>query len=466
MVLEPLIALLKEKLSSEPGQALWIIVPASVVVLLTILAILNNQRFRVGWVFAALFAAYLLVFSIAAQTSLLDWKGSLVGYGKEVPRNFLALNRFGDWHYKFASEVPGDKDLAIVTMKRPGSLNEGRFDIARLIRLAVANEARGIAFDFYFNENADPKALDALLCAEIENTKTKAKNFPVLVAYDYEPGKDTITRTRIADSLEACLPFPAAQGHMIGYAERDGIIRMIPLYFRGDRKLESLSLRIARYLEPDLKEPGSWLLQFIKPADDFPIITYDSLIENPAERAKLQDCFVLVGEESKEDSFTTPYGVKPGVVIHAFAIHSLRREHFIKRTSWWSSFMMIAVSCFVIMYVASRPESSWRAILKLGSHFSLESHYSQYPSAFRNLMLIIVSTVLSLLLVLLSAMAMHLSLTWIDVVYPLLALWLFLLILIVLRMGGYKGTRRLSDRASARKGTKQTSQRRSAKSGA
>ncbi len=416
VLIVPLIVPLIDKFADEPGQAVWITIPALTLVLIIILAIVKRQQFKLGFLFLAFFTGYLMVFWLAAETRLLDWTGSLVGYQKEAPHNFLALNRFGDWHYDFAADEPATQDLAIVTMKRPATLEEGRYDIARLIRLAAACDAKGIAFDFYFNDNATQKSLDDLLCTEVTNAKSR--NIPVFVAYDYQVVQNTISRVGVAASLESCLPFPSNQGHMIGYAERDGKIRMVPLYFRGNPSLESLSLKIARYLNPGIRVPDNWLLQFTKPEDDFPIVSYDTLIEKTAAREVLRDRFVLVGEESSEDSFETAYGLRPGIVIHAFVVHSLRSARFIKRTSWRSSFLMIAVSCFLIMYLVSR--------------------------AMRNIFLVVVTGTLSFLFFLLSALAMRLSLTWIDVIYPLAAVWLFLLIMIGLRRVSGVETPRLS----------------------
>jgi CHASE2 domain-containing sensor protein len=401
----PLIVPHIDRFTNEPGRAIWILAPSIALVLVVILVILNRKQFRFSLLVSCFVGGYVMVFWFLAETSFLDWKGSLVGYEKDVPHNFLALNRFGDWHYIFAREEPADQDLAIVTMKRPTSLLEGRYDIARLVRLALASDARGIAFDFYFDENSEP-VVDELLCSEVSTATSR--NIPVFIAYDYQPLQNSITRIRVAPDLENCLPFPSSQGHMIGYAEPDGRVRMIPLYFKGDRTLESLSLKIAKKLTPEIQVPDVWLLQFTKPRDDFPITSYDSLIEDTSARDNLRDHFVLVGEESREDTFSTPYGMQPGAVIHAAAIHSLRHALFIKRMSWRSSFLMIAVSCFLITHLASRSIGTAK--------------------------LIAINLLISLLLFLLSALAMWLSLTWIDLIYPLLAVWLLLLILTALRM--------------------------------
>ncbi len=401
---------LKDRISHEPGQALWIVLPGAIVLGLIFLGATTRQKLKLGWPFLVFLPLYILTFFIAAQSNLLDWKRSLVGYEETVPPNFLALNRFGDWHYLFAPEKPGNRDLVIVWMKAPETVEAGRLQIADLIQLAQSNGAKGVALDFYFENGAEDPGVDDLLCATVDSARKALNPLPVFVAYDYRLKEDRIDALPIDPDLTSCFP-KSSQGHAIGYAEWDGMVRSLPLYFEGDRELESLSLRIARNIDPQVKVPDNGLLQFIKPEKEIPSITSNELEEGSDEdRAILRSRFVLVGEDSERDSFQTPYGIKPGVVIHAYAIHSLRHSHFITRAKWWVSLLMIALLCYVLMVMTSRGVG--------------------------NLKLILINLAFSVLITAISMLAMYLWLTWIDLVYPLLATWGFVIVLLVMRLLG------------------------------
>ena len=403
---------LKSKLSIQPGQALWLIIPAIVFLCLFFLNTKKRQQLRFDSRLLVFLVVYILIFFIAAETSLLDWKRSLVGYEKNVPRNFLALNPLGDWHYTFAKEEPANKDLVVILMKTEATVEEGRLRIADLIQLAQTYEAKGVALDFYFEDGSENKGVDELLCSAINSAKALDKPIPVFVAYDYRVKDDRIDRLPIDPDLKACVP-DSSQGHAIGYAEWDGKIRSIPLYFQHDTSLESLSLKVAKALDPQIQVPDNGLLQFTKPGKDFPKITLDQLEQSSEEeRAVLRSRFILVGEDSPQDSFLTPYGVQPGVVIHANAIHSLRQHSFIHRAVWWVTLVKIFLLCYL------------NAVLT-------------YRDA-RIRTLILVNLAFSLLIWLLSALSMYLWLTWIDLAYPLVASWLFLLILINWRRIGMR----------------------------
>ena len=260
------------------------------------------------------------------------------------------------------------------------------------------------------------------LCDEIDKARgvdkekeqsTASHELPVLVGYDFKLEGDEISRVRIDRYLEHCLP-ESSQGHAVGYVDWDGIVRSIPMHL-GTSSLESLSLTIARNLDKDVKGPDNGILQFMKPANDFEPIMWNNLWKNylagdqktiESDQAKLQDRFILVGS-SEEDKFQTPFGIKSGVVIHAYAVYSLKQNRFIKREAWWISLSMIALLCYLLMVM------TW-----------LE---------FRTLNLILISGGFCLVIVAMSALAMYYWLTWIDLIYPLLAIWLFLFVLISIR---------------------------------
>jgi len=409
---------LTERFNAQPAQALFIIIPGIGILSLIFLRATIRQKLKLGWPFLLFLPVYILTFFIAAQTGVLDWNRSLVGYETQVPRNFLALNRYGDWHYAFATEK-AETDLAIVLMKHVETIEESRLRFADLIGMLSESQAKGVALDYFFA--AEDERIDEHLCSAVKEAKINSgqQQMPIFVSYDSKIDEDGVHRLPIDPNLEKCLP-SSTWGHTIGYAEWDGRIRSIPLYL-GD---ESLSLKIARTLDPQVRGPKNRLVQFIKPANDFKPLEFDKLWNDylsddskewELDQLKLRDKFILVGEDSERDRFQTPYGSRPGVVIHAYAAHSLKQNHFIERAPWWISLLMIALLCYLTMVLTSRGVS--------------------------NLKLILVNVACSTFIVAIAILSMYLWLTWIDLVYPLLATWLFLLVLIVMRRIGLRKAR-------------------------
>lgn len=388
--------------AAQPWQTLWVLVPLAVLNYAFWQVIKGRKEFKLGGVFLAFLLTYVVIFSVAAGRDLGSWKSpSLIGYEKSVPRNWLSLGWMGDWRYLIVRKKPATPGLTIVTMKPPQTVLAGRLDISKLIKLAADNDATGIALDFYFKKKTD---IDDKLCHEIEEAQKKRVK-KVLVSYNVSDTAGEPRREPIADSLEECLPLESHQGYPAGYTESDGVIRMIPLYFRGGRpELEALSLKIAKLFGNEVKTPENGLLQFIKPKKDFEPVTYNDLKDNPG---LVRDQVVLVGEESDKHKFSTPFGEKLGVVIQAYAVHSLVQDHFIKRTTFWPNFLMILVFCYLIT-VRVKQGDSIRKLIRT-------------------------SLLISLVIFAISVLAMYVSLIWIDIIYSLLALWLLLPLLLALR---------------------------------
>ena len=404
-----LITLGTEKLvgtfAAQPWQTLWILVPLAVLNWIFWQVTKGRKEFKLGGVFLAFLLTYVVIFSVAAGRDLGSWKSpSLIGYDKSVPRNWLSLGWMGDWRYLIVRKKPATPGLTIVTMKPPQTVLAGRLDISNLIKLAADNDATGIALDFHFKKKT---RLDGKLCEEIEKAQKKRVK-KVLVSYNVSDIAGKPRREPIVASLEECLPLESHQGYPAGYAESDGVIRLIPLYFRvggkGRSELEALSLKIAKLFGNEIKTPENGLLQFIEPKEDFELVTYKDFKDNPGIA---RDQVVLVGEESDKHKFSTPFGDKPGVVIQAYAVHSFVQDHFIKRTKLWPNYLMIFVFCYLIT-VRVKQGDSVRKLIRTNS-------------------------LISCVIFAISALAMYVSLIWIDIIYSLLALWLLLPLLLVLR---------------------------------
>jgi hypothetical protein len=403
--------------ANHPETTLLILAPGIVLQALILVRSTTRQKLKLGWPFLVFLPLYILTFSLAAETGILDWKRTLVGYDDAVPRNFLALNHYGDWHYAVASTERAVPNLAIVLMKPPATFQDGRVEIHDLLAIAQSSGARGVALDSHFIKYKEEKTeedlgIDDLLCSRFN--KARMKGMRVFFAYDFTVKADRIDHAPMDPDLAKCLA-EADQGHMIGYAERDGLVRSIPLYFwndrtRNDPTQEALSLKIARSLNPSVNTPANGLLQFVRPTNDFPTVAFEELNQPGSDRSILEGRFIMAGEDSAQDSFATPFGTKPGVVIHAYAVQSLLRNRFIQRPSWWMSLLMISLWCYLLMVLTARGVA--------------------------NLKLILINVAVSLFIVGIAALAMWRWLIWIDLIYPLLAAWLFLLLLIAMRRIG------------------------------
>jgi CHASE2 domain-containing sensor protein len=134
-------------------------------------------------------------------------------------------------------------------------------------------------------------------------------------------------------------------------------------------------------------------------------VSYRELADDPAKCKLMRDCWVLVGENLSSDTFLTPFGQIPGVLIHAYAIHSLRHGHFLTRTPWWSGLLMTLLSCYVIFSLVAQRASRVRII---GT-----------------------ALLLSALIVAASIVALVIWLIWLDVIYVLVAIWLLVSVLIL-----------------------------------
>jgi CHASE2 domain-containing sensor protein len=246
--------------------------------------------------------------------------------------------------------------------------------------------------------------MDPVLCATL--TAAKAANVPVFLAFPFERVGGELVRKSAAKALEGCVPGDA-WGHPVGFVDLDHEARFIPLYFRHQKELPALSLRIATALagrEPEV--PANGLLQLVAPRDALPQVTVETLQHDPSKRAVLRDMFVLIGEESERDRWDTPFGRKSGVWLHAAAVQALRHGHFVERAPWWAGLGLLFVACYLLITRAGRGDPPRRLAL-----FCL-----------------IASLAIGAL-----AAAACLALLWLDVIYPVVGLWLLLGLALVRR---------------------------------
>ena len=353
-----------------------------------------DQPKALGRATVGFFLVYCLLYATVADLDLLTGpRRLLAGYEEAAPGNFPALNRLGDWHYWWAPEAPPAQDLIVVTFPSfAGALREDvRRSFAFLIRKAVENEARGIAFDYYLERESAADPLLELVLGQAEKAE-----LPVLFGYNHEEIDGLIVRRPIAPSLADALPLERL-GHLAGYLEYDDRVRMLPVNLAGFGTLGSLSSKIASVLAGgEVEIPADRLLKFTRPRGGVRVEEIETGAAPDLDWRLWRDRFIVVGSRRASDLRATPFGDLPGVVIHAYAAHSLRSECYIYRLDPRWTFPLIFMVCYLLLLAEARGVP-WRTSLA-------------------------VSGLLALAVLAVAALAMRYLLVWIDVSYPLLAI--------------------------------------------
>ena len=409
-----LLAKLNEQLSarilSQPWQAAWFLVPIGIAAALLRQRALRNQALHPDRRMLLFLGAYLLLFTVAAQSRVLDVRRELTAFGAPASRRWLTPVSWGDWRYRLVPRVP-ERDQLIVVLLRPGaqrSVLDGRKEVADLIALATQQQARGVALDIYFDE---PSAIDPLLCQVVT---TAAKTMPVFVGYGFAMDDGRVVELGVPPTLAPCLP-QERLAHLAGFLDFDLVSRLTPLFFRGDPNRPALGLAVARALaakplspsatggQPDrasLDLPDEGLVRFIAPADGGPLtVRFDELQSRARDANLLRGRFVMAGQ-AEQDSFETAFGRQPGIVIHSYVAHSLIESHFIQRQSWWLGFAITLVFCYWLTISCAHGAGT--------------------------VALVCLCLAATVVVVGVSVASIMVGPYWFDVVYPLAAVWLLL----------------------------------------
>ena len=141
--------------------ALVALLPLAAVLIALGLPLVRERRLVLGGGFLWFFVVYCVFFSLAASARVLEGKRTVVtGFAGDTPSNVLGLNRLGDWHYAVAPTPPHPNDLLVIMLP---SFAGQPVEVARqaeigLIRMAIAQHARGIAFDYDMSDYVDHRS--------------------------------------------------------------------------------------------------------------------------------------------------------------------------------------------------------------------------------------------------------------------------------------------------------------------
>lgn len=396
------------QLGSEPWHILWFIVPLAAATWLLWRQVMRREDFRVRGRMLLFLICYLLIFTLAAGSNLLVWKRSTVTVNEgSTPRNWLLPAGWGDWRYHFARRPPQVQRLVVLVIPEPPpatTLAERRMKLAQVIALAVRDSAIGVAFDYYFGK--ERTGVDGLVCSAI--TRADSAHIPVIVGQRVVRRQSGLDAEDYADSIEPCVPADR-RAYLLGYRDADGVLRHVVLRAHLiTRGTAPLSLKVAELLVGGRKlqvDTSGELLQFVEP-DSLQLLQYGKVSAGELKHW-LKGRFLLVGQRSGSETFHTPYGDQLGVQVHAAAIASLVAGAGIDRPPWWSGVLVILAACYLMTVLAADGLSAPRLLaLALG---------------------------ISTFVVVAAALAMRLWQVWLDVVYPLVALWVLLGLLLLLR---------------------------------
>jgi CHASE2 domain-containing sensor protein len=399
------------RLFAQPWQAVWFLIPIAMAAALLRHRALRRHALHPDRRMLGFLAAYVLLFTVASQSNVLDVSRELSAFGTTASRRSMTPVSWGDWRYRLVPRKP-DQDAMIVVLLRPGggrSLVDTRKEVVDLVALATAHQAAGVALDVYFTE---PSPIDPLLCQVID---AAARSMPVVVGYGFAMQEGRVVEFGVPSTLQPCLPRERL-AHLAGFLDFDLVSRLTPLFFRGDRTRPALGLAVAtavhrrssdagtRADDASLDLPDDGLLRFVAPSAGGPLVVrFEELQGRVRDPNLLRGRFVMAGEV-EGDSFDTAFGRQPGIVIHSYVAHSLIEGHYIRRHSWWLGFAMTLMFCYAMAVWCGRGASVTGLVLLCAGATAAA------------LAVAVVSIVVGPY--------------WFDVVYPVAAVWVLLPLLL------------------------------------
>ena len=196
--------------------------------------------------------------------------------------------------------------------------------------------------------------------------------------------------------------------HARGLVENGRTVRAIPLQHFvkpqsdvADEREEifALSLKVARAFTRDPQLPKNGLLQFVPVDGDLAIYPISRFRSGEVPERIFRDRFVLVGADTKDDTWNTVDGEVPGVVIHAQAAEAILSGSYIERTPLLLSILAALALAWVLAARWQKKGSPHRLLFSAG--------------------------LATLIMVIIAATAMYVSLQWIEILYPILAVWIW-----------------------------------------
>jgi len=311
------------------------------------------------------------------------------------------LNLFGGWEQKVYDDLmflQGEQnfrdDIVIVGITEEDLAALGQWPFprdyhAKLIDNLTKNGAAAIGIDIILSEpSSDKKADQELVGAARRSGKV------IMGVYGKLLSSSRLERSFSATNLTR--PFPSLakvthQGVINVIPDSDGILRKVILLVKGtDNYLPSFELELLKLkgVEVEHGQDGKLIINdrpvptdyhqrimvnFIGPAETFPIIPYKQVLEGNFPENYFQDKIVLVGATTVGlyDSYLTPFSQQQmhGIEFHANALQTVLDHNFKQPLPLAANLgiMIVASSILSLFFYYS---SSWLGIIILGA-FSL-----------------------------------------------------------------------------------------------
>ena len=391
-----------DRMISQPWQILLWIIPLVVAGWLTWRIAKRTDLRRTHWAFPLFLLIYCAGFALLGTSELLVWKRTPRAQ-PETTRYWLMPTKWADWRYALAPrpEAPADTVVMMVDAPQAENLEQLRLATLQTVQLvAQAQRLRGLALDFYFE---DKSRLDNVLCDAIRRL-----GVDVFAGYTLEAGggPDAVLAPN-GNPLEACIPFDTHEGHLLAWADADGYVRTLPLHWQGQTDRPAFSLRIAQAraakLGRKIEVPDARMLRYVAPREGLRELDVARVRDKPS---LLNDKFVFVGQRSALDTHLTPFDEHSGTWVQAAAVNALLSGTYMTRASDFASALLVFVACYAIVLVA----------MASGSLRSLS----------------IAAAIVSLSVLLLAAAAAYRHI-WLDAIYAIVACWLLVPLVFVLR---------------------------------
>ena len=389
-----------KSITAQPWHILLFLAPMSVVTWMLWRWVTRRGSLQLRGPMLLFLIGYLSIFSLAGAARLLDWKYDSVAVSEtQLPRQRVAPARWGDWRYLVARRDAPSRELVVISMPQLPNADDGRFQVARLLRMAAIGGVKGIALDFYFG--GETSAIDSLLC-----DAAREAGVPVIAGVQLALGEVTgaLFSRPYPDTLEQCWP-RESRGHLHAIRDADGRVRHIVLRIPTADSI-SLSTHVARVMTGKPSLVADTLIRFLESKPAIKPIEWDRLanVGSAELGGMLRGRFLLAGEDSPREIFHTPLGDRLGVQIHAAAIMNMVSGRWIRQTPWWAGTLIILVSCYLLTVFAAEGASRRR----------------QFQ---------VVAAVTGAV-VLLAILVMYFWTVWLDVAYPLVAVWLLFVMLL------------------------------------
>jgi CHASE2 domain-containing sensor protein len=210
---------------------------------------------------------------------------------------------------------------------------------AKAIAKLQSTKAIGIDINFSEPSRVGPQD-DAILAQAISNTQV-----PIVLPLELRTQGDVLT-TQLPIFAES-----SKQGFVNVRTDVDGVVRKIDHTQAGFNSFSSLVLGTP---STDISR-----IAYKGPAKTFLTFSIADVINEKVPEYLLKDSYVLIGATSASlrDTFKTPFGLMPGVEVHANALSTLRDGQMIQETSPSVSLLLIAVASlfaiFTVVYIRS-----------------------------------------------------------------------------------------------------------------